>query len=223
MMSINLEILGEAIRDMRYLLNRGYNRKTAADYVASRYKLRKEERAIIYRSVYPDQQAQNRLKKMLNPEEISGKKLLIDGFNNIITLESALKGNLLLMCDDGVIRDISYTSRKFKYSQHTKEAIEMIFEALKTYRPSEVIFFFDKQISFSGEIASMVRKMINKEGLVGDAKTSKRNDTEILTFGEIIASSDSIIIEKAAKIFDLAGYIAKSKFKGNILDVTIFK
>ncbi|MEM2757813.1 MAG: DUF434 domain-containing protein [Candidatus Methanomethylicia archaeon] len=222
-MSINLEALREAVKDMRYLLNRGYNRKTAADYIASRYKLSKEERAIIFRAVYPEQQVQNILKKLLSPKDIIGERLLIDGFNNIITLESALKGHILLMCDDGVIRDISYTSRKFKFSLYTEDSIKMIFELLKVYRPAEVIFLFDQQISFSGELASIIRDIIEKENLVGYAKTSKRNDKEILSIGEIIASSDSIIMEKARKIFDLAGYIIKSKFKDKILDITSFK
>lgn len=223
MMNINLESLREAIKDMRYLLNRGYNRKTAADYIASRYKLNREERAIIFRAVYPEQQVQNIFKKLLNPEDIIGERLLIDGFNNIITLESALKGHILLMCDDGVIRDISYTSRKFKFSSYTEDSIKMIFEVLKVYKPSEVIFLFDQQISFSGELASMIRTIIEGENLIGYAKTSKRNDTEILSIGEIIASSDSIIMERAKKIFDLAGHIIKSKFKDRILDVTSFK
>jgi len=225
MTHINLDLLKEAIIDMRYLLNRGYNRKTAADYVTSRYKLSKEERAIIFRAVYPDEQAKNRLKKLIsNPEEITGKTLLIDGFNNIITIENALKGAILIKCDDGLIRDISYTSRKFKLTQYTETAIIMIFEILKIYKPKESIFFFDEQISFSGEIASKIRQKMREEGINGYAKTCKRNDTEIILKEEgIIASSDSLIMEKAERIFDLAGYITNSKFKERILDITVFK
>ncbi|MCC6017789.1 MAG: DUF434 domain-containing protein [archaeon YNP-LCB-003-016] len=220
---MNLEILKEAIIDMRYLLNRGYNRKTAADYVTSRYKLSKEERAIIFRAVYPDEQAKSRLKKLINIEEVAGNTLLIDGFNNIITIENALRGAILIKCDDGLIRDISYTSRKFKMTQYTEKAIMLIFETLRMCRAKESIFFFDEQISFSGEIASKIRQKMREEGVNGDARTSKRNDTEIISKGGIIASSDSLIMERANKIFDLAGYIINSKFKERILDITIFK
>jgi hypothetical protein len=223
MIPMNLEILKEAIIDMRYLLNRGYNRKTAADYITSRYKLSKEERAIIFRAVYPDEQAKSRLKKLINIEEVAGNTLLIDGFNNIITIENALRGAILIKCDDGLIRDISYTSRKFKMTQYTETAIMLIFETLRMCRAKESIFFFDEQISFSGEIASKIRQKMREEGVNGDARTSKRNDTEIISKGGIIASSDSLIMERANKIFDLAGYIINSKFKERILDITIFK
>jgi hypothetical protein len=220
---MNLEILKEAIIDMRYLLNRGYNRKTAADYVTSRYKLSKEERAIIFRAVYPDEQAKSRLKKLINIEEVAGNTLLIDGFNNIITIENAVRGAILIKCDDGLIRDISYTSRKFKMTPYTEPAIMMMFEILKICKAKESIFFFDEQISFSGEIASKIRQKMREEGINGDAKTSKRNDTEIISKDGIIASSDSLIMERANKIFDLAGYIVNSKFKEKILDITVFK
>ncbi|MCS7097241.1 MAG: DUF434 domain-containing protein [Candidatus Methanomethylicia archaeon] len=221
--NLNIELLKEAVIDLRYLLSRGYNRKTAVDYITSRYRLNREERAIIYRSVYSERDSKKRLNKLVKPEDVIGKKLLIDGFNNIITIESALAGRILFVCDDGVIRDASYISKKFKFSQYTKKAIELIFGFLKQYRPFEILFLFDQQVSFSGEMASMIRELIIKEGLHGDAKTSKKNDIELLSMGEIIASSDSIIIEKADRVFDLAGYIIKSKFSESILDISSFK
>lgn len=222
MCEIRLEKLKEAVIDMRFLLNRGYHRKTAADYITSRYQLNEKERAIIYRAVYSIKKSEDTLRKILKPEEIKDKVLSIDGFNNIITIENALKGNVLIKCDDGLIRDVSYTSRKFKFSENTNKALNMIFETLKIYKPSKIHFFFDKQISFSGEIASMVRLKMRDENIIGDAQTSSRNDKTIILLGEIIASSDSLIIEKAKNIFDLAGNIIKSRYNHLILDITTF-
>ena len=76
-----LSKLKDAIIDMRYLLSRGYKREHAANFIASRYLLSKEERAILYRAVYDPIQAEIHKQKKVKPEFISQRILTIDGYN----------------------------------------------------------------------------------------------------------------------------------------------
>jgi len=215
--------LRAAIIDMRYLLSRGYNRKSAANYITSRYSLTRRERAILYRAVYPPNQAYKHMEKMVQPCCIIRKKLSIDGFNTLITLESALKGKTVIECDDGFIRDVSAVFGRFKFSDITLKALNLIFNFLEKYPPAETVFFFDSQVSFSGELASKIRELLSQRKLKGTAKTVKKNDKAVLLQGGIVASSDSIIIEKANAVLDLAGQIIKKHFQSLIFNIKSIK
>jgi hypothetical protein len=54
-------------------------------------------------------------------------------------------------------------------------------------------------------------KLYNGKGLTGDARAVEAPGKELLSPGQIIASSDSILIDKAEKGFDLAGYVITKK------------
>ena len=47
--------------------------------------------------------------------------------------------------------------------------------------------------------------------LAGDALAVDAPGKELLSSGAIIVSSDSILIDKAERVFDLAGYIIREK------------
>ncbi|RLE51942.1 MAG: DUF434 domain-containing protein [Candidatus Methanomethylicota archaeon] len=202
--------LKDAILDMRYLLSRGYKRELAANFVASRYSLSKEERAILYRAVYDENQAREHKRKIVKPEYVSGKVLSVDGFNVLITVESALRGKLLIECDDGFIRDVSAVFGKYRLSELTWKALDLILSFLSRYKPKSVLFFLDSPISRSGELASQIRRRLPHFNLTGDAKAVKQSDVAVLSSGEVVASSDCIIIQRANYVLDLAGQIVRN-------------
>ena len=93
----------EAAEDFRYLLNRGYNRNSSLKLVSDRYNLSKDERNFLIRAVFSDREAEERRKKLVNIEEIRGKRVVIDGYNVLITVENVLKGENIIFCDDGLL------------------------------------------------------------------------------------------------------------------------
>jgi len=218
--SINLI---EAIRDMRYLLSRGYKRELAVNFIANRYMLSKDEKAILYRAVYSKLQAAEHKRKIVSPTHIKGKKVAVDGFNVLITIESALMGKKIFLCDDGFIRDTSAIFGKYKFSNLTKLSLELTLNFLKKYKPKFIAFFFDSPISKSGEIAGLTRFLLKKHGIPGDAKAIKQVDKAVIEQGEIVASSDHIIIERAKHVLDLAGEIIKEKYPQLIIDLNKVK
>lgn len=202
--------LKEATIDLRFLLGRGYNREGAVAFVGDKYQLNKEERLILYRAVYDSKKASAHARKKMAAKAISGKKVAVDGYNVILTVETMLKNKKLILCDDDFVRDISAVHGKHKPTETTEKALGILINFLKGFNPQEVVFFYDSQVSLSGETASLTRRMLKESRLNGDAKAVKQADTGALKYGEIVSSSDVVIIEKSEKIVDLASELIKT-------------
>lgn len=133
--SLQSEVLAEAAKDFRYLLNRGYPRKASLELVGNRYQLLSDHRHLLHRGIFSDADSQSRLKKIVSLKDIQDQNLAIDGYNVIITIEAALSGRPLVLGDDGFVRDISGLSGNFKKAEKTEEAIELVFNLLKKVKP----------------------------------------------------------------------------------------
>jgi len=202
-----LEVLREAAVDLRYLLNRGYRKDSALKLVGDKYQLDKNERLVLYRSIYSKNEVDRVREKMLESSMLAGRELWIDGFNVLNTVEAALKGRLLILCDDGVVRDFSQIYGRYRFSQLTLSSLQLIVEELKALYPSYVKMFYDSQVSKSGEIAKRTREVISSLGLRGDAETIKTVDSVLSKTDAVACTSDSVILSASRYIFDLAGYV----------------
>jgi len=188
-----------AASDIRFLLDRGYPQKSAVGFVCAHYRLDVEARYLLSRTVLSCKVSEKRKAKFLPCDKIEGNSIIIDGYNIIIGMESILEKKAYL-CDDGVIRDIKGAFRSFRVSSNTEEAVGLIFKFLKEMKPESVVFLFDAQISKSGMLARMVREKTGAVGLKGDARTSKHVDYDLKRCGEIVASSDGVIIDEAERV-----------------------
>jgi hypothetical protein len=189
----------KAAADIRYLLDRGYPQKSAVGFVCSHYRLDMEARYLLSRTVLAHEVAERRRNKFLTCSKIEGSSIVIDGYNIIIGMESIIEKKAYL-CDDGVIRDIKGAFRSYRVSSNTEEAVGLIFEFLKEMKPENVVFLLDAQISKSGMLARMLREKLEAAGLRGDARTSKHVDYDLKCCGEIVASSDGVIIDEAERV-----------------------
>lgn len=197
----------DAIDDLRFLLNRGYNRNSAVNFVANKYRLGIKDRNFLVRAVFSESEAKEHGKKRIDVKKIKGKKVTIDGYNVLITVESILKGRGVILCDDGFVRDTSATFGKYRLSKVTLPAIEKIMRILKENLVGNVLFIFDSQVSFSGELCRLIREKLAEHGLSGGATTSKSVDYIITKSRGIVCTSDRAIIKKAAKVLDIPYYI----------------
>lgn len=202
-----LEILRQARRDLKYLLERGYKKASSIRFIGDHYQLNKKERLILYRSVYPRAEVKIIKKKMMNPKQLMNTELWVDGFNILNTVEAALRGETLLICDDGVLRDFSEVYGRYKMSENTWKALSLIAKALKKLLISRTRILFESQISRSGIIASKTRKILEENNLHGTAETSKTVDAILSKTTNPIATSDSAILLRCRKFFDLSKYI----------------
>ena len=193
-----------AIEDFRYLLDREYDRESALKFVGDHYQLNKQFRLILYRCVYGFKKALEHKEKKVLKQDVCGRRIGIDGYNVLITVESSLQGKLVIFCDDYFVRDVSAVHGKHKITPVTLKALRLIAKTLKNLKPKSVGLFFDSQVSYSGKLASLAREIFLDEGLKGDFLAVKQADNQVLNYGDIAVSSDTVIIDRVEKIFDLA-------------------
>lgn len=201
-----LPLSREAIEEARFLLGRGYARPSVVRFVGDKHTLNKSQRLLLYRCVYPPQASKCHLGKAVSPEYVHGNPLTVDGYNVLLTLSSAIEGRPIYLCDDGFVRDISARRRSLSPSKLSGR-LGPIISALEQLMPSHVTFIYDKQVSRSGELANKTIRAFGATQIPIAAKTSGKADSEAINSGEILATSDSVIIEKANRVFDLAGYV----------------
>ncbi|AIS31459.1 DUF434 domain-containing protein [Methanobacterium formicicum] len=210
-------ILTEAKKDFQYLLERGFPRTGALEYVGNHYLLGEMERNYLNRTVFPRAKIESRKDKLILLADIEGKDVLLDGYNVLITVETMLQGvdELVVNCDDGVIRDVKAVFGKYKKNENTEPALNSIISLLKIFKPKNVLFFFDSPVSLSGELARATREILESQGVPGDAQTSENVDKTLIDLsyklGGVVATSDGIIMDKVDLVLDVPGYVSKFK------------
>ena len=195
--------LHEASNDLRYLLNHGYNKTSAVTFVCNHYQLEKKDRHFLTRSIFSDVTVKTTKKKKLPLQKIEGKELVIDGFNVLITTEAVLK-NAAFLCDDSVVRDAQGIFGKYTITNDTWAALNTIFDILLVYPPAVTSFYFDQQVSHSGDICSYIKNHFPCE-------TTKHVDLLLSSLNKITATSDSVLIEKLDHFVDIPLEILLSK------------
>ena len=206
-----------AIRDLRYLLDQGYPRESAVNFVANHYRLPLGERHLLARCVFSKAAAAKLREKAVKADAVCDKRSGIDGYNVLITLESILTGEQVVRCDDGYIRDLRAIFGKYKPSRATDRALTELLNALTRARPREAVVLFDKQVSRSGELAGAVRRGLKKYSLQGDARAVGGVDFKLRAF-DVAASSDRAVIERAKAVWDIPAELLKRK-KANVIDL----
>ncbi len=202
-----------AAQDYKYLLDRGYGQKVSLDLVVSRYLLTREERALLLRCVHRSDDAELVRSKLIN--SLVGHDLVIDGYNVVLTIVSALEGRYLLLCDDGIVRDLRSSYIKDFSTPLILEALKLIKEELSRSSPKSVTIVLDKNVSWSGRHAEVIESEIPQ----AKVKLAKKADIEVIATKATIASSDFVILLKARRVYDLAGKIVRRIAPNKIIDI----
>ena len=215
-MQIEKNKLKKAAFDLRFLLNRGYRKKGALQFVANKYVLNKDERNYLARSIFSDLISKKRQKKIIDISKIKGELLLIDGYNVLITVESLYNEDYdsIILCDDMIIRDLNAVFGKYKLNNTAEMALNKILDLISSYVPSYTCFFFDSPVSFSGKLAGLTKKIMEEHNIQGNVCLSKTVDTEIIKLSKlknaIVATGDSVIIDKVDQVVDIPRYILEN-------------
>jgi hypothetical protein len=221
MPKLDRETLQTAAADFIYLLDRGYPRRAGLQLVGNRYNLDALHREVLHRGVFARKEAGERRDRLVEVERLVDFKLLVDGHNVLITVESALAGRLLIAANDGVIRDVAGVSHRYRISTLTNEAIDTIFQILQKYPPKETLFFLDAPIRQSGELAAAIRSALKSWNLSGDAQALKVPEIQLIGGEGVVASSDSALLDRVQRGFDLAATAIKClPQRINLIDFT---
>lgn len=218
--NIRMNLCITAADDYRCLLSRGYPPASALQFVGNHFQLRRDERDFLFRGVCSPAQAGTRKAKTVVPQEIKGSRLVIDGYNCLITLENAMNGRMMILGDDGFVRDTARIFRKFRSSELTRNAWWLIMSVLTDFSPSVILTFLDSSMSGSGELAARINRWLHDSGLAGRCITVRRSEKKLADLKGIKVSADSVIIDSSSRVFDLAGYIITRRLKTRLYGVT---
>ncbi len=202
-----------AIIDYKYLLNRNYPEKASIKLVGDRYRLDRTARNCLFRGVVKNNIAIERKKKLVTHKEVKNNPIGIDWYNVLITVESYLKGHILFISEDGLLRDSAGVHGSYRKNDITERAIKIISDTLSMLSPLKTDIFLDSPISHSRDMGFYIEEVLTKGG-IKDVTVSiiKSADFPLKSYNGIVATSDSVIIDNAKYIFDLPRYALKKNF-----------
>ena len=138
-----------------------------------------------------------------------GLELVVDGYNVILTVASALEGLPVFLCDDGFVRDLRSSYLKDFGAPSVREALAHVVEALRLVGASNTQIVLDKNVSWSAEHAELLRF---EYGL--SAITAAKADVAVMGSGRVVSSSDFMILLRSERVYDLAQFILRNMVEG---------
>lgn len=204
----SIEKLHKAGHDLYYLLNQGYNIKSASVFVGNHYLLSERQRLTLTRAISSEHNIQIRRDKEVK-ENLEGNIVNIDGFNTIITLEVALSDSVLLKCMDGTIRDLAGLRGTYRLIDKTQLAIIMIGEMLEKNKVGKANIYLDAPVSNSGRLKERILELLN--GFSFDVQVENINNVDaILETLDNVITTDAIILDKCKSWINLNKKIIES-------------
>lgn len=187
----------EGLNDLSFLLTRGYGERSALALVGNRYRLNVRQQKALRGMAASQEQVVNRNNSRLYPADLSGKSIFVDGFNQIILLESLLSGAWLFQGLDGYYRDLSGIHGTYKRVSQTEEALHLILEFFKESQLASMHWYFDQPVSNSGRMKKMIDDVAEKYQVNWKAELVFNPDQQLIESREIILSSDAYILDHA--------------------------
>lgn len=193
--------LAQATADLSWLMTRGYAEPSSLKLVGDRFRLVERQRIAVMRSACSDasraRRHANRLSKPRGP-------LRIDGFNLILTLESALGGGIVLNGRDGCFRDLASVHGTYRRVEETQPALELAKRWFMEWGVGPCVWYLDAPVSNSGRLAAMIRAMGWEAEVVPDP------DKLLAMPGDPIVTADAGILDRCGPWVNLARLLVET-------------
>jgi len=201
--------LQAAVADLSWLLTRGYTSKSALKLVGDRYTLTARQRQAVARSTCGNAERERRLAHQVDPAALCGRVMVIDGFNLLTTLETALSGGVILPGCDDCYRDIASMHGNYRILSETRPALELIQTELSGLGVCRAIWYFDQPVSNSGRLKMLLAAIAtdNQISPPVDIQLVPDPDPILAAASEIVATSDGVVLDQCQRWFNLAHYL----------------
>ena len=211
-----------AVADYSLLLSKGYAEKSSLKLVGDRFTLTERQRLAVMRSACSDEQQSGRKSRQLDINAVAGQMIAIDGYNVLITIEAAMSGGLIFRGRDGCCRDLASIHGTYRRVSETQPAIELIGGFLQQIGINQALWLLDSPVSNSGRLKTLIREIAEKNGWGWEIELVISPDAVLIKGEKIVASSDSVVLDKCGKWVDLAGEIIKKQIPAaKIIDLDI--
>jgi hypothetical protein len=188
---------------LSWLLTRGYPKKAGLKLVGDRHRLRDRQRKAVQRCAASDQTCRHRRSTEIDADALDGEILLVDGYNVLLTLESALSGGAVLVGRDGALRDMAAMSRHYRRVETTSEAIRLVAAVCHEHRCSEVVWYLDRPISNSARLKGLIDELAVDNDWPWTVHLVPDPDRTLAGSERIVATADSGILQTCDRWFNL--------------------
>jgi hypothetical protein len=213
--------LRAAAGDLCWLLDRGYASRSALELAGNRYSLTSRQRMAVSRYACSREDVQRRQQLRVEPAQLRGQELWLDGYNVLTLLESALAGGIVLPGRDGCCRDIAGIHRRYRKMDETLPALQLIGETAQAWGVSCCRWWLDQPVSNSGRLKTLILKTANAAGWKMEAELTFSPDHVLSHTGQIIATSDGIVLDRCQRWVNLARLVIAERIpQARLLDLS---
>lgn len=202
--------LRAAVHDLSWLLTRGYAPTSSLKIVGDRFRLNERQRRAVLRSACSDQQRADRAARLVPVTQWAGAHFEIDGFNLLTTIEAALSGGVLLRGRDGCVRDLASMHGSYRTVEETRPALQHIGGCLAQARVATCHWWLDQPVSNSGRLRRIVEEVAAAGGWSWTARLSPNPDAVLIATQHIVATADSLILDRCGRWCNLAAHVVAS-------------
>jgi hypothetical protein len=195
-----LGCIKQAAEDICWLLNRGYDIRQAVTFAGNHYSLKERQRLALVRALASDRRLAERLRKQVTSVHMD--RIAVDGFNTIITLETALSHSPVFFCRDGTVRDLAGLHGTYRIIDKTYKAVQLVFDSLKENGVSAALFFLDRQVSNSGRLKSFIAEIAEAAAFPVWIELVPDVDMQLIK-EPVVISSDSVVLDKCTSWYNL--------------------
>lgn len=219
-----LPALRAATSDLCWLLDRDYAARSALELVGNRYSLTARQRMAVARCACSRAEADRRERLRIEPAQLAGEELWLDGYNVLTLLESALAGGIVLPCRDGCCRDIAGIHRRHHKVSETNPAIQLVGEAASSWGVTGCCWWLDKPISNSGRLKGAILDVAAAAGWLMRVELTFSPDRVLANTDHVIATSDGIVLDRCRRWVNLVRRIIDERILGaHLVDLTSHK
>ncbi len=201
--------LAKAVADLSWLLTREYSRVSALKLVGDHFQLALRGRMAVDRCACSDASLALRRAREVPMDRLRGESLIVDGYNILITAESALANGVLLRGRDGCIRDMASLHGSYRRVEETLPAVARIGETLAALAPERVFWYFDAPVSNSGRLTAFLRAHAEAARYPWHVALAPNPDKLLAQSPHIVLTSDSWILDRAARWANLTAQVLR--------------
>jgi hypothetical protein len=206
--------LRAAMADYVMLLSRGYAQPSTLKLVGDHFSLSVRQRVALMRAGCTHEQRTGRVGRRLPLAKLAGNEVAIDAYNVLITIEAAMGGGVLIRGVDGCIRDLASVHGTYRHVAETIPSLELIGSVLADVSVTRATWLLDAPVSNSGELARNMRAMAQAHGWPWEVRLVTSPDTELRRTSDIVATTDSAVLDACGPWVDLAGEMIVGRMEG---------
>jgi hypothetical protein len=216
-----LPALRAAAADLCWLLDHDYAARSALELVGNRHQLTSRQRMAVARYACSAADAQRRQQLRVEPAQLRGQELWLDGYNVLTILESALAGGLVLLSRDGCCRDIAGIHRRYCKVNETLPALSLVGETAAAWGVTLCRWWLDQPVSNSGRLKTVILESARRAGWPMEVELTFSPDHVLSHTGQTISTSDGIVLDRCRRWVNLARIIITGRIpRARLLDLS---